>query len=259
MRTTMRTLAVIAVCYCLFSTSACKKTSTAHRQKPVVQYKMQQLTCPLNVVTVQDCSGSITDNGIDLISPTVFAPYYEDTHRDIQLSFGIISSNSAHSLITVELPALWSLEPIAPDLSELPLNKQNEAKYAYWEAITKYKADTQTFYTDRRKRYLGFYQCVNSALAPYRSQLSQETDLTTAVNIADRQLFYWHIPNAANYLLLLSDGFDSNHRTVQPMKSKAEVILVNANGNKSTNLDRIVTRSMVSVQQAISFTLNNHY
>ncbi len=222
-----------------------------------LQYETLKLEEPINMVYFQDGSGSIHWNGVEVIHSRVFTPYFNDYRRDIQLSFGVITDSTAKKLIPLELKAYRLHKPIIPDLDAVPYQERNELKRKFTAAQQKFLADSISYFSDRAGAIDSFRKQVDSLVAPYRTTLSNSTDLIPAITIADRVFNFCFASSASNYLILNSDGEDSRKRHPQPLKNKAEVILVNAKGNDTTSIENIITKSFQSTEQAIEFTLNN--
>lgn len=211
----------------------------------------------VNVVFFQDVSGSIKANGVELISSSVFAPYYNSTDRNIKINFGCISDLSARKLICLTLPAIRFSKPLMPDLSNASITEKRKLKGIYINDLRKYESDSSQFFSDRNSHFNEFCKSVDSLIEIYRHKLSSETDLSTAINITDKVFNFSGEGIAQNFLILNSDGMDSYKRTISKIKNKVTVILVNAGGNTHTNIDSIVTTTLEGPEQAIQFSLSN--
>lgn len=211
----------------------------------------------LCIVFYQDVSGSIKQNGVEIVSSSVFSPIFKDIDRNIELHFGIIYDLTAGKLISLSLPARNFTRPILQDLRTLSITEKRRAKQCYINSEKQYISDSVHFYSDRNQRIADFRNKVDLRLSPYRSKLSAQTDLTTAVDIADRVFSHSVFGSANNYLLLNSDGMDSYKNKVSPITNKARVILINAGKNQSTSIDPIITLRLESPEQAIHYSLTN--
>lgn len=212
----------------------------------------------LTIVYFQDVSGSIKENGVEIISTSVFKPYFDEVDRDIQLEFGIIDNLSAEKLISVILPKRHFSKPILANLKNLNVVEMRKEKERYIKARKLYIEDSTHYYQVRNQKIKDFCKIVNESLAIYFNNLSGQTDLVTAIDVADKVFEYPDFQSSIDFLLLNSDGLDSHKRKVIKMKHKAEVILINAGKNQKTSVDAIITKKMQSSEQAIKFTLN-HY
>ena len=250
-------ITIVAISYLLFNYSSRKSDSNA-AQITEIQFELAPTEQSINVVTFQDASGSISANGVELFHSSVFLPYYNDVYRDIQLSYGIIDSATSKKLITIELPAMRIKKPIMPEVQNVVFGSGNGLKTKYAIAYQKYQEDSAVFFSHRKQMFQSFCDQVDSAIIPYRKHLCGHTDLVTALPIADKVFNYSFAGPSANYLLLNSDGQDSYKRKTGKLKNKAEVILINANGNAVTSIDNVITKSLQSTEQAIEFTLSNH-
>lgn len=211
----------------------------------------------LHTAFYQDVSGSIKDNGVNLISSTLFKPYFQEVDRNIELHFGVIEDVSADQLISITLPAKNFSKPRLQDLRKLPVAEKRREKERFLKANAAYIADSIRFYDDRRQRISAFCSRVDSLLSPHRKKLSRHTDLSTAVQIADRVFEFSVFENTENYLLLNSDGHDSYGRDVSGLEHEVGTILINAGRKESTSIDNLKPVRLQSPEQAILFTLHN--
>ncbi len=209
----------------------------------------------ISVTFYQDASGSIKDNGIEIISTGVFKPYFDDVNRDIQLSLGIIDNLSAEKLITTSLAKREFVKPTLQDLRNLNVVERRREKERYESALKKYKEDSIRYYQNRRTKIEDFCKRAEIALEVYRTKLSGQTDLKTAIDIADKVFEFPDFNSSKNFLLLYSDGQDTYKRKIKKLRNKAEVILINAGRDVPTSVDAIVTKKLQSPEQAIKYTL----
>ncbi len=221
-----------------------------------VQYISSPVRADINISFFQDCTGSIKKNGVEIITSQNFTPYFEDVCRNIQLSFGVITANTAQKLITLELPKIQFAKPIQPDISSLPITSQKQAKREFTVALYTYREDSTRYYADRQKRCAAFSQQVDTLLHKYRQKLSDTTDLVPAFKIADKGFNFFFAGHAKNYLLINGDGLDSYNRVPEKMKNPTAFILVNSDGLPTTPIDSLATRILLSTQQAIQYTLS---
>ena len=250
-------LALVTIGYFIFS-HIIHKSDRAGVQSSEIQFETVPLDPPLNVVAYQDGTASITRNGVELIHSSVFLPYCYAISRDIQLSFGIIDSLSSRKLITLQLPAARFKKPIKPDMENVGFEATSRLKAKYDRVYQKYQLDSTTYFSKRQRVFTTFCQQVDSSIAPYRVKLSRSTDLVVVIPIADKIFNFSFAGNSTNYLLLITDGLDSYNRYPGKLKNKAEIILINANGNASTDIDSVVNKKLQSTEQAIEFTLSTH-
>lgn len=208
-------------------------------------------------VFYQDVSASITKNGVEIISSSVFSPYYDEVNRNIELHFGIIDNLTAKKLVSLILPAKNFSRPALNDISKLSSTDKQREKDKFVSLDKQYKADSLNFYVNRNQKISEFCRSVDSLLSIYRNNLSGETDLTTSFDIADKVFNYSFYGATENYLLLNSDGLDSYHRNATKLQNIADVILINAGKKGHTSVDSIATITLESSEQAIQFTLNN--
>lgn len=206
----------------------------------------------------QDVSGSIIKNGIEIEKSDVFEPYYQAVNINIELYYGVIENLTAKKLIHLELPKRYFLKPNLSDLTKLDIVERRKEKAWFLEAEKKYIADSIQFYTDRNQRIQGFKTKVDAKVALYEDNLTNSTDMITAVDIADKVFSYPVFSNSKNYLLLNSDGLDSYKRKAKKLKNSAEVILINSGNNIPTSVDAVITRKLQATEQAIMFTLSNN-
>jgi hypothetical protein len=235
-----------------------------HSQKsnPVLPMGIQQASSLDNVPSVsvifyQDVSGSTKQNGVELISSSIFTPYFNDVNRNIELHFGIIDSLTAEKLVSLALPARKFKIPVLQDLRQLSITEKRQEKERFLNSEKRYESDSIKFYEERNKRISEFCNKVDFELAIYKNNLSGQTDLVTAIDIADKVFSYSIFGNTKNYLLLNSDGQDSFNRKTTKLDSDTEVLLINAAQKCKTSIDDIVNIRLQSSEQAIHFTLNN--
>ncbi|HRG68534.1 MAG TPA: hypothetical protein PLS73_06785 [Saprospiraceae bacterium] len=209
----------------------------------------------ISVTFYQDASGSIKDNGIEIISTGIFMPYFDDVTRDIQLSFGIIDNLSAEKLIAVSMAKLNFFKPTLQDLRNLNVVERRKEKERFESALKKYKVDSIQYYQDRRTKIKDFCKRAETVLDVYRTNLSGQTDLKTAIDIADKVFEFPDFSSSKNFLLLYSDGQDTYHRKIKKLRNKAEVILINAGRDIPTSVDAIISKKLQSPEQAIKYTL----
>jgi len=210
----------------------------------------------LHILFYQDVSQSIRSNGVELISSSVFVPYFSDINRDIELSFGCIADISAHKLISIRLPAAIFSKPEMPDLSNASITERRTLKEQYINDLTHFKTDSGRYFSDRTTRIVEFCKHVDSLIVMYRLHLSPETDLVTAIRVADKA-FNFSPDSMHNILILNSDGQDSYGRSITKLNNKTTVILVNASGITHTSIDSIITLTLQSPEDAIQFSLSN--
>lgn len=212
---------------------------------------------PICLVFYQDVSGSITENGVELVSSSIFTPYYNDIDRDIEFYFGVIDDLTAQKLIALKLPARNFIRPILHDLRNLSITENRKERERFLKTNKQYQADSIQFYQDRNKRIAEFCIKVDALLSKYNNNFSGETDMITAIDIADKVFSYSTLGANGHYLLLNSDGLDSSNRKVSKLQNKADVILINAGRKMHTSVDAVVTMKLQSPEQAIQFTLNH--
>ena len=211
----------------------------------------------INVVYFQDVSRSIKKNGVELISSSVFTPYYNAIDRNIKISFGCISELSARKLISVTLPAITFTKPALADLSNTSITEKKKLKELYTTDIKKYHEDSTQYFSDRHTRFTEFCKSIDSLVGLFKDKLSMKTDISTAINVADKVFNFSGNDSARNILILNSDGLDTSKRSINKMKNKAIVILVNAGGNNHTSVDSIITTTLQDSEQAIQYSLTN--
>jgi hypothetical protein len=212
---------------------------------------------PICVVFYQDVSGSTTQNGVEIVSSGVFAPYFNDVNRNIELSFGIIDSLTAAKLVSLALPKRTFTAAKLKDLRKLSITEKRREKERFLQAEKQYTLDSLNFFNDRNQRIEEFANNIDSSLAKYQNGLSGQTDLITAIDIADKVFSFTTFGANKKYLLLNSDGLDSFNRKPVKLHNNAEVILINAGKKGRTSVDDILTNSMQSSEQAIQYTLSN--
>jgi hypothetical protein len=209
------------------------------------------------LVFFQDVSASITKNGVEIISSSVFLPYYENIYRDIELHVGVIDDLTAEKLVSLILPAKNFIRPVFRDIRKLSYSDKQREKEQFVLFEKQYLADSIEYFTSRNLKITEFRRSIDSLLSMYRNNLSGETDLITSIDIADKVFNYSVFGTSENYLLLNSDGLDSYQRNASKLKNRAEIILINAGNRGHTSVDSIATMILESSEQAIQFTLNN--
>jgi hypothetical protein len=225
-------------------------------------------TQPLCVAFLQDVSGSITTHGVEIISSSVFNPYYDLVHQNVELHFGLISDSSSHSLLCLLLPAVRINKPVPKDVTSLPITEKSGAKKKYVHELKKYIADSVQFYKDRKRKFDSFCHSVDLMLSKYKTVsslpakkaetvLPRKTDLTTVVTIADKVFNQPFFDGMRNFLLLNTDGLDSRKRQANRLANPADVVVINAYNDDSSCLNSITTLKVQSAEQAISFTIHN--
>lgn len=249
-------LAVSIGIYYFVQDNYLKKGNDSLKVKSTVDSTVKQQQ-PIRVVFFQDVSGSIKQNGVELITSSVFTPYFNATDRSIEINFGCIENLSAKKLITVFLPAATFSKPEIPDLRTASITDKRKFKEIYLNDLQKFQADSARYFSERKNLIAQFCKQVDSAIGVFRAKLSSETDLVTAVSIADKVFNYSVSDAAKNILILNSDGLDSYNRTVKKLNNKACVYLVNANGIIKTSVDGILTNTFQSSEQAIEISLIN--
>jgi hypothetical protein len=207
------------------------------------------------VVYGQDVSGTIEKHGVEITSSAAFIPYFNEVNRNIELNFGIIDELSTEKLITLILPAKQFNCPPLKDLTTLSATEKRREKEEYTAAYNQYTEDSIKYFTERTQHIETFSKNIDSLLDSYRSNLAEQTDLISLVDIADKVFNYSVFKSSENYLLLNTDGMDTYHRRLSKLKNKAEVVLINADRNIETSIDSIVTLRLQSTDQAFKFTL----
>ena len=231
-----------------------KKQESIH---PIIE-SVTPISKPLiNVVFFQDVSLSIKKNGVELISSSVFAPYYNSINRNIKISFGCIADLSARKLISNTLPAITFSKPALPDLNNASITDKMKLKELYVKDLKNYEHDSSQYFSDRHNRFTEFCKRVDSLVGLYKDKLSTKTDISTAINIADKVFNFSGNDSVRNILILNSDGMDTYKRPIRKMKNKATVILVNADGINHTSVDSIITTTLQDSEQAIQYSLIN--
>jgi hypothetical protein len=77
--------------------------------------------------------------------------------------------------------------------------------------------------------------------------------------VADKAFSFSFAENPRRFLILNSDGFDSKNISVDHLHSNAEVLLVSANRDTTTNVDKIVTLKLQDPADALLYTIiHNH-
>lgn len=209
---------------------------------------------PIRVIVYQDVSGSIKKNGVELISSQTFAPYFSEVTRATELFFGIISGHSAQKLVTVHLPPATFQRPVTPDGNTIEITIKRHAKEQYLNDYKRYEADSIAYFSDRNLRITRFSKQVDSLLFAYHKKLSSSTDLITAIDIADK-VFNNTDTARKDFLILNSDGINTDRRTITKIANPVEVILTNAGANRRTSIDAIITKRFESVEEAIALSL----
>lgn len=230
-------------------------TTSKQKTNPTVQVHQINKTTITNVI-LQDVSRSIQKNGVELLNSEAFEPYFQDTSQNIDLYFGIIAGASAHKLLHVFLAASTLVKPPQPDLSTSNIAVRQKLKEEQLAEEKKFQKDSTQFFTERNKRIACFVHEVDSVMQPYKKQLTTQTDLATAIKVAETVLHYTQ-PGSKNYVLINSDGIDSNKKSIQTFNAAAEIILINASAIQHSSIDSIVTIHLESLEQAIQYSLHH--
>jgi hypothetical protein len=208
----------------------------------------------ITIVFAQDGSKSISEHGVELATSEVFNPYFACTDAHISLTYLLISSWSAQKPLNVELPAIPFSIPTMPDLRSMTITEKRDAKAQFKIAWDLYVADSVRFYAARNAAIRQFRASVDSLIGIYRNNLSDETDLVTSIELANKVL---QTAQGKRYILINSDGLDSRNRTIANITSQAEVFLINGAGNTPTSIDALVSKTFADPMSAIVFTLQN--
>ncbi len=130
--------------------------------------------CASSGLFFRTASGSIRKNGVEIVSSAAFAPYYNDTHRSIELNVGFIASVTAKTLITLHLPAATFRKPMPIDLTNIPFTDRKGISNAYQIEVRNYEADSMAFYAERAKRIKEFRGQIDSELNKYNEQEAKQ-------------------------------------------------------------------------------------
>ena len=221
-------------------------------EKPRLSFSSPAFEKPLRIIYYQDISHSIRIHGVEVVTSVLFKPFFELTERTIELNYGVISSSSARKLLTVNLPAFTAKKPIKPDFNKYTITDKSELAKAYQDALERYQNDSARYFQNRHIVIGEFCKKVDSLTSALNVPSEQgSTDITTAVDIADRQL-----DSSRNYLVLNSDGLDSRSYHKAKLVNKVTVLLVNAGRRQKTSLDSIDHKTLQSSEQAIQFILS---
>ena len=217
--------------------------------------RLEKYSPTLRIVFYLDVSGSNKTAGVDLISSEIFKQYYNELEKEMEVNFGCIQSLSAKKLITLKLHAKHFRKPDIPDKRKVRIEERKSVAERYAELSKQYVEDSIAYYSKRTVDINAFRAQVDSAVAVFKKKLSAETDLSTAVTIADKTFNASQSDGARNCLILYSDGQDSYGKKIKTLNNKAEVILVNASGLVHTSIDSIITTTFQSPEQAIEYSL----
>lgn len=240
-----------ATSYLIYSQLTTSKQNT----NPTVQVHQINKTTITSVI-LQDVSKSIKKNGVELVTSEAFEPYFQDTSRNIDLYFGVIAGASAHKLLHVYLPASTLVQPSQPDLSISNIAVREKLKEDQFAKEKKFQKDSTQFFTERNKRIACFVHEVDSVMQPYKKQLTTQTDLATAIKVAETVLQYTQ-PGSKNYVLINSDGIDTYKKSIQKFNAPAQIILINASAIQHSSIDSIVTMHLESLEQAIQYSIHH--
>ena len=253
MKTLLAIFAILAGCYLMLDGTNDKGGIIG---KPALEHSGTALKPPINVVFFQDVSGSIAQNGIELVSSSVFEPYFDDTARKIELCFGVIAGDKGRKLISLSLLPQALSKPLIPDTKELSITERRKLTAEYSEESKAFLRERDGYFAKRKLSIYEFCRSVDSLIAIYKIRLSPETDLETAVLIADKA-FNAAETGTRNCLILNSDGMDSKKRTITRMNNKALVMLTNADGIAHTSIDSILSTTLESPEKAILSSLRD--
>ncbi len=95
---------------------------------------------------------------------------------------------------------------------------------------------------------------MDSLLNLYRVNRTNATDLVTAIEIGDKT-FNSSSTDSRRVICINGDGKDSYGRSIKRLRNKSEVLVINADGYKATSIDSIVTTTVTTAEQAITFLL----
>lgn len=213
---------------------------------------------PIRLVYLQDLSGSINTNGIEIVTSEIFRPLFEDKSRPIEIYFGVINGMSLQKFPSVMLPLPTCRKPAMPDINKVSSDEQIAVKNAYVSACKQYVTDSIKYEEDRTQRIRSFCIQIDSLLRAGKVNLSSTTDVFTAIKIADRVFNYSVIDSAINILIANTDGLDTYDKTVSKLGNQVDVIVVGANACTKTSIDSITTIRFAFPEQAIQFTLKKY-
>ena len=242
------TAGIACALYVMQSANGTQKVAPALQDVP-------RIDSEIRVMYGLDVSKSGPGNGIDLIHSSEFALYFNEIHRDIDLYFGVISSRSTRQPLHVFLPACRLARPTQPDLKDLSIIEYRNLKASYATSLRWYRIDSQAYFSNRATLISRFRKSVDSLVGIYNHHLTDTTDLTTVVSIAEKAFSLSAIDHAINYLILNTDGKDSYHKKAKKMNVPATVIVIGSNAIALSDLKEIVDKSMLNTEQAIQYTL----
>lgn len=211
----------------------------------------------INVVDFQDMSSSIKKNGVEIISSETFTPYFLDATRNINIYFGCIAKSSAKKLIHVYLPACTIQAPVTLKYNTSSIFENKKLKDHFLIVQKQYRQDSILYYSERTRRIKQFSFEVDALINTYKNKLSGQTDLSTAILVAERVFNYPDKDSTRSYLLINSDGKDTYGKCIKKFNATAEVVLINASGLTHTSIDKILTLKLESTEQAVQYTLRN--
>ncbi|MEZ5016047.1 MAG: hypothetical protein R2800_03285 [Flavipsychrobacter sp.] len=221
---------------------------------------------PLVIYILQDVSGSNKENGVVILTSQELEPYESIINRNVYLFFNVIDSNSAQRMVSIKLPMKTFTNPVLTIPEGVNPYEEEVLMKQYRLAKKQYKHDSSAYIADRNKRLQRFYNQVETFIAPYMKMVvnkkgdtvqayAQHTDLVTAIQIADKA--FTGLEDAELYLILNSDGFDSNHRVVNRLTHNVSLLVVNAHDKPTPALEKLIPIKFQSLSQAVTYSLTN--
>ncbi len=250
------TFVVLVLVLVISGLLAFNQREQAHSKETLIEFQKVLAKQPLSIVYFQDFSGSITRHGVEIDSAGIFKRYYECVDRDIDIYYGTISSNSAHKLIHLELPCFSVQKPLEPSLEDAV--NVRDLKERYDTALKQFLSDSIIYYSDRKRRIEKFVTEVQPVISVSKDSLASQSDVVTAITVADKTFNGYDDKGCKMFLILNSDGVDSYNKAAPILKHAAKVILVNASGSLETCLINTPHIEMASTEDAIEFTLNHN-
>ena len=216
-------------------------------------------TNPLRGIFWQDMSGSIEQNGVDVINAeTDFKPLFQASYqRPVEIDFGLIVEQSNKTLISLELlPPKFKqpLQPVRSGVSKIIFDNQVKE---YGKRLAKYHTDSVIYFTKRNADSSSFINAVAKAIKNHKN--ARSTDFNICLDNTDRILNDRAGFFKENYAVFISDGINTNSNKLFEMKNKPVMIMVNriAKGKQIKAVYDLMDYQLASVPEAINLITQN--
>ncbi|MBK8464950.1 MAG: hypothetical protein IPL32_03890 [Chloracidobacterium sp.] len=250
----MRNILIITGLFALSLATACSRHTEAGTESSVEKEAQPCLT-PVEIVLIPDQTGSMKDSGtrpvtVDDLEP-VFDPIVE-CGGSIALLFVRNRPDQAVDKFRIEQPV---------PLPEPPVQNEGEENYEFSDRQADYDAqlaDRRRAIADRKVLARSEFDAFKQRMKPLLDRPpASSTDLNSVLNISDVCLAQddgWStVPS--KFLLLVSDGRDTNRRPRYRVQSGAKLFWVNGRSDPKT-LAGVESARFVDLDSAVRAVIN---